>query len=469
MANLSVAEVIELSFLGALLEQQPAKSESQSHSPSKRYSLIERFLEEIVNIVPIESAFSCIANMADDEKGQRARHLCHVLKTADVKPPLSLSFFMNTALAISRLRGDVVDSTDAVSLEDLFFVFFVVAKRRASPWLWWKQESEGKYLKWFRSDIGAHSRNSDMVKYLQASVEEAIKSSMGRIYAVSGDSIKSLFDATKKLSTSERIPGHTTLLSPRCLLLDRQKKLHELQQEARRQATSNPQSFARTGNAMLLDFVKKLRNEDLNICIQTITAFIKEEVRVPITEFHLDISYWQLLIKFGLGIFRRKVSNDYTTEYVSVGKHIKSIATCAAANSEYADKLQFLLRSSLHQDEELPLFDDKFLMYSLEDHLYSRFTDTSLSKNQRVDESTSLDDIVGKWDTLFKDVAMGSVLQSHRRLVASWLKFSLMVHKLRTELSCHTTLGIVGLVNSGKSTLVKDLFNIKVGVGAKSR
>ena len=84
------------------------------------------------------------------------------------------------------------------------------------------------------------------------------------------------------------------------------------------------------------------------------------------------------------------------------------------------------------------------------------------SKEHWIDESTPLKHIEVNWDTLFKGVAMVNLVHSHRRLIARWLKFSLVIHKLRAALSYHATVGIVGLVNSGKSILVKELFNIKV-------
>ena len=477
MANLSVAEVIELSFLGALLERHPRTS---SHSTSKRYRVIQKFLEVIVEVVPIESVFSCIASIASDHD---ARHLCHMLKLANIRPPLSLTFFINAALAITKLRGEAAEFHDTTSLEDLFYVFFMAAKKLALPLLSFNHQStppsvdEAKYLKWFGSDISSHSRNSDMVRYLQDIVEDAIQHSSGRIPAISGISIKSLFEATEKLSSQGRNPLPTAIKSPICLLKEGQIELQHLQIVARDRLKSQPgveeetETFTKANNTMLLDYVNKLRNEDLHTCIRTITAFMEEQVRIPISDFQLSVSYWKLL-KLGLGIFRRKISEDFVTQYVSVSKHIQGIAnetghtvnpdeSSSIANSKYAGKLQFLLSASLRYDEP-PLFDDKFLMYSLENHLYSRFAHASIPRSRRIDESTPLYEIEEKWDSLFKDVAMSTVVHSHRRLVARWLKFSLLIHKLRAELSCHATVGIIGLVNSGKSTLVKELFRIEV-------
>ncbi len=470
MGNLSIAEVVELSFLGALLERHPHTS------TSRRLRGIQDFLVEIVQAVPRESAFSSISSMSSD---QDARHLCRILMRAKISPPLSLSFFINTALAITKLRGEVIQVHDITTLEDLFYVFFVTAKKRASPLLAFSQSTpptadEGRYLKWFGRDISSKSRNSDVVSYLQEIVEVAINNSAGRIPAISGISIKSLFEDTERLIVCDVNPLPVqTVKSPQNLLNESQKELQNLEDKAQEKlkgqgAGRKRETVTRANNKLLLEYIKKLRNEDLHLCIQMIIAFIEEQVRIPISDFHLGISYWQLL-KLGLGIFRRKVSNDYIAQYISIGNHVKNIAddtghtidlcdTSSVTNSQYAGKLQFLLSASLRYDEP-SFFDEKNLTYSLEEHLYNRFTHATVLK---INESTPLDEIEQKWDVLFKDVAMSTVESSHRRLIARWLKFSLMIHKLRAELACHATVGIIGLVNSGKSTLVKELFKIEV-------
>ena len=108
VANLSIAEVIELSFLGALLERHPTDA---THSTSDRCKVIQEFLKTIIEVVPIESAYSCIANISTD---RHAQHLCHVMKMADIKPPLSLTFFVNAALAITKLRGEASQLDEAL-------------------------------------------------------------------------------------------------------------------------------------------------------------------------------------------------------------------------------------------------------------------------------------------------------------------------------------------------------------------
>lgn len=487
MANLSIAEVIELSFLGALLERYPYGTSLSTPHTSKRFKMIQDFLKSIVGIVPIESAFCCVASTGSN---RNAAHLCRTLKRADIRPPLSQSFFINAGLAITKLRGETVQFDQTTTLEDLFHVFVAAAKKRAAfSFLWFKASpNESQYLKWFGPDVAPNSgENCDIIKYLQEAVEDAINDCHGRIPAISGFSVKSLFEATEKLSNRENVPVAARLpavKSPRCLLKEGRSELLELQTNTRETLKARPssakdteKSSTKAHNARLLDYVNRLRNEELHMCIQIITAFMEEYVRIPVSDFNLTVSYWQLL-KLGLGIFRRKVSaKNISTQYVSVSRHIRSIADETghtipayetkketerdATNSKYAGKLQFLLSASLRHDEPL-LVDDQFLIYSLESHLYWRFAHSTVPEHQRIDDSTPLQKIEENWEVLFKDVGLSTIVPSHRRLIARWLKFSLMMHKLRTELSCHTSVGVVGLVNSGKSTLVKELFQIEV-------
>ena len=469
MANLSIAEVVELSFLGALLEQQSATPHT-----SKRFRMIQDFLRAIIDVVPIESAFSCIANTSSV---QNASHLGRTLKHAHVNPlPFSQSLFVNAALAITKLRGEAVHFNDTTKLEDLFHIFVLAAKKRAASFK--AAPNESQYLKWFGPDVVSNGgENHDVVEYLQTVVEDAISNCQGRILAISGLSVKSLFEATENISKQENDPmatGIPAIKSPIYLLKEGRTKLIELQSNMSRKDIEKSSTKAR--NTRFLDYVNRLRNEELHISIQIITAFMEEYIRIPVSDFNVTVSYWQLL-KLGLGILRRTMPKDVTKQYDSVSRHIRSIADDTGlpvdayvikteterdvANSKYAGKLQFLLNSSLRYDDPM-LIDDKFLVYSLESHLYRKFADSTVPERKRIDDSTPLQKIEEDWDVLFKDIALSMMEPSHRQLIARWLKFSLMIHKLRTELSCRTCVGVVGLVKSGKSTLVKELFQIVV-------
>ena len=94
--------------------------------------------------------------------------------------------------------------------------------------------------------------------------------------------------------------------------------------------------------------------------------------------------------------------------------------------------------------------------YSLERQL------VELCRERNINAETSLSTITGKWSVLFKGYTLSLVHHRCRLLIARWLKWALMIHNLREELAKYTAVGVVGLVNSGKSKLVNTLFGIEV-------
>ena len=128
------------------------------------------------------------------------------------------------------------------------------------------------------------------------------------------------------------------------------------------------------------------------------------------------------------------------------------------ADPNYAGKLQFMVQGM----KETVSCNSHYVSYSLERQLLE------LCKKLNIDESTPLDTLVGDWDRIFKDDILSMVMLTHRSLIARWLKWALMVHHLREELAHYTAVGVVGLVNSGKSLLVSTLFDIDVSIMMKS-
>lgn len=476
MAKLSPAEVIELSFLSTLLERQCQDSQPLSN----RFQKIKRIFEAIQDVVPLESVLSCIAKTESD---QIVHQLSLSLKNANLKPQFSIELLINTALAITRLRGESLSpskNNETLNLEALFYIFVQTAKRCAAtsyqfsslgrqldPFSEVEGEYARKFFKWFPKPDGTSSKSleAELINYFVEMVRNAIKSCSGRITAISGVTVKQIFKTTEG----------SIIKSPITLLKEGREKLKLLQDEMgnelRRQSSGTHEgtqpevSCTQAYNARLLDYVNKLRGNDLHICIQILLSFMEERVHIPISEAK-PVSYWKLM-KLGLGIFRTKIPNKGITRYVSVSKHVNSIANEVRMKGEgmdttlgdgpeqlYAGKLQFLFSAGQHSQES-SLIDPEYPHFSLESHVFEQCEDRKIT-------DLSLQNILTNWDEHFQGVSMSSVAQSHRSLIAAWLKFSLMIHKLRNELSCHTSMGVVGLVNSGKSTLVKQLFKIKV-------
>ena len=108
----------------------------------------------------------------------------------------------------------------------------------------------------------------------------------------------------------------------------------------------------------------------------------------------------------------------------------------------YAGKLQFLLQG-VEQTATCSI------SYSLE---------YQLCKHLKFDKSLSVNDLIKRWSTIFRNDALSLVAAPYQPLIARWLKWALLVHDLRETLARYTCVGVIGLVNSGKSQLVSTLF-----------
>lgn len=135
---------------------------------------------------------------------------------------------------------------------------------------------------------------------------------------------------------------------------------------------------------------------------------------------------------------------------VKVENYVKAIFSAEQASADddqYAAKLQFMAQGMT----KTVTCNSQYISYSLERQL------SELCNERRVDTDIPLDELVAKWGVIFKESILSLVAISHRPLIARWLKWALMVHNLREELAKYTTVGVAGLVNSGKSKLISSL------------
>ena len=97
-----------------------------------------------------------------------------------------------------------------------------------------------------------------------------------------------------------------------------------------------------------------------------------------------------------------------------------------------------------------------YVSYSLERQLEDQCT------KRNIFHHTPVDEIVAQWDDNFEDENLTFVPSQYRPLIARWIKWSLMINNLRESLARQTAIGVIGLVNSGKSKFVRALFGKKV-------
>ena len=139
---------------------------------------------------------------------------------------------------------------------------------------------------------------------------------------------------------------------------------------------------------------------------------------------------------------------------VKIGDYVKTTLGNGDVpdDSQYAAKLQFVVEGMI----KTVTCNSQHVSYSLEQQL------ADMCKQFNIVATVSVDSLLMRWSRLFKDNVLSLVCYQYRPLIARWLKWALMIHELREALAKYTAIGVVGLVNSGKSKLVNTIFGIKV-------
>lgn len=218
-------------------------------------------------------------------------------------------------------------------------------------------------------------------------------------------------------------------------------------------------------NRKMLDMISTIRKKQ-KVCSTLLGAFMQAQVRVPLVKktvrdtaqaigkTAIAVGLWALLSMpyFDLNSF---LSAKFSSLIIEVARFIHgtySGSNAVEVGDEYAGKLQFLLQGI----ETTVSCNSRYISYSLEQQLKEECT------RLNIDASMDVKELIDNWDDIFNNNVLSLVTPQSRELVARWLKWSLMIHDLREELAKYTSIGIVGLVNSGKSRLVSSLFNIPV-------
>lgn len=225
-------------------------------------------------------------------------------------------------------------------------------------------------------------------------------------------------------------------------------------------------------NTSMLEHVNKIV-EDLKPCVTMLGGFMEQQIRVPMVNNELDtakalrtaehsgaIGVWALFALSQKDIISILSSRKNQTLVFQIskfieGSHSEGFTTKkedAESVTSYNAKLQFLLQGM----KKTVTCSSNYISYSLEREL------VDICKECQISASTSLSSIIDKWTVRFKNTALALIPYTYRPLLARWLIWSLNIHQLREGLASYTTVGVIGLVNSGKSTLVNKVFKIEV-------
>ena len=500
LAKLTPSELIETAYLSALLEQHPhQKSTTFSH----RFSVVRAFLQQIVAVVPIESIVHAIASCEDENIANR----CADMVTAsqlELPPSLMLLCGIDSAFDAqvrghrSQLRTN--EEEYCISISQLTGKNITQKRARANYKEYLRHASNqssspvdqiiDREQFYARSMINLHPSsiiddaansltvvfphlqdNPRLPKIMQLykifeEVDKGVKF-CNQIDAINGLKLDLIYPVAIRESPTKK------LKSPLEILIDGRKQLSKLSQQSL--LSSQPDQLLKKEqqkqlselfNSKMLEIVNNIRSNDLKMCTHLLGAFMEEQIKVPLvkSEFNTAKALGGLLNAAAVGVWAMfslslgdmdAVIQSIPTKslLVQVTEYIKGIFTekTETADRNYAGKLQFMVQGM----DKTVSCNTHYISYSLERQLIE------LCKKLNISEST-LEVLVQDWDKLFKEDVLSLVVPTHRSLIASWMKWALMVHNLREELAKYTTVGVVGLVNSGKSLLVSTLFNIEV-------
>ena len=467
---LTPSRLIELAYLSALLEQYPF---STSQPVSRKVEVITAFLERVVQVVPLESIGYAISN----SEYTLAARCTRALLESQVKLPTSKLLVDGLLQALLYMEGGGVSQQVLLSAKKhlqaklpqyspLHFSGFRISRTANTVELQLQDLISGMFESFSLppSEPPKHKKDIENLSTLQhALYEERVQEALdGTGKIICGLNIEQLY-SVRHSSDAQETPS--SFKPPLNILQQGNDKLTSLAKECMTKVACSKSNT----NSIMLQIVNEIRQGDLAICTALLGGFMEQrEIDIPLVKSRKDrstslsvqgpasVGVWALSsLKYAdIGPLLSQCHGNQLL--VKIEKSVKAIleheSMSEADNEQYAAKLQFMVQGL----QRIVTCNSQYISYSLERQL------SELCTERNIDSDTPLNDLILKWGILFKNHLLSHVAHSHHPLVARWLKWALMVHHLRESLAKYTAVGVVGLVNSGKSTLVNTLFKIPV-------
>ena len=434
---------------------------------SHKFEVIKKFLEDVVKVVPFESIAYAIAN----GNYQTAMQCSKALTTVNVKVPVTQIMYRGLSDAIYHLHYGVPTSllhsleTRALEKYNLYqfsYIYFDAGKL-VCELLSHSGTQQSMKVQADMKNIQLEATNTEVASEFQHLRDTLFPSEL---------SSSSPNPMVSKRAIEELYPIHcdtsSGLMSPLNILVNGRKKLAELSVSV----TSISPSLH--SNKEMLTVVNNIRYNQLDTCTSLLGGFMHQgAVEIILSSSKLSqvgVSDVRVCTPASVGVWAL-FSLDYNHVQpiltqcqdeqllVRLFDYVKGISGISHEPESddcdfnpYAAKLQFIVQGMT----KTVTCDTQHVSYSLERQL------VELCNELRIDATTPQSEITGKWSVLFKGKTLSLVHSACRHLIALWLKWALMIHNLREELATYTAVGVVGLVNSGKSKLVNTLFGIEV-------
>ena len=439
---------MELAYLSALLEHR------QKGHQSNRFTAIKKFFESAVSVVPLDSLFYAIASA----KLHVVYQCCELFSSSDTLATLTLSsefVLSSTAHALSRIVklwhemvGENDDSDVTVHCDD----------SKGSSDLWTivsKLPAERRE----RYDLLGNA----IIKIGQ--LRDKCRSVTGSAY---NTDLQVIYPSGDINDTRE-----SKCKAPISLLTSGRQELNHLSEKL--MAENSHAQFVKENtssntNIIMLQVLTKLRKE-FETCSTLLGSFMESQVQIPLAKAGGDgylnkvaehaksfgLSVWGLFI-LPFKVLNQLVSSDVSEDFrqfvIEFSHGIYNYIFPGSANHfpDYEERLKFLV-GSMNQGWTC---NQNYVSYSLERQLEDH------CKKRNIYHNTPVDEILNQWNANFENETLTLIPNDYRRLVARWIRWSLMINNLRESLANQTAVGVIGLINSGKSKFVRSLFGKEV-------
>ena len=478
---------MELAYLSALLERR------QEGHHSKRFEAIKKFFESAVSVVPLESLFHAMANAKLDVMVQCCKIFCScdTLSKMDVSSQWLLTSMerVSSRIALAQQHLNMIQRY-STNVERLHY----------SPSFDFDDDMERLQYELMRIPTAKQREYyqllNDTYSLILPLLEKYKMQRVNRLrqHTPCKTDLKVIYPSVDDKGAQK--PNETRCKAPLNLLTEGRKKLNRLSEELIAEHSGYTDETATSStNIRMLSVLTELRKE-FETCSTLLGAFMESQAQIPLDKAGGDkyvnkfakhassigLSVWGLLIlpfEYLNRLIISNLSEDFRQFVVEFSHHIRGIRNYVFSPSEHQFPDYDERRGVRHynmfppSEHQFPDYDERleFLVGSMKQSwaINQQYVSYSLERqlrmeceNRNIHHNTSVNDILEQWNANFEDERLTLVPKEYRRLVARWIRWSLMINDLRESLASQTAVGVIGLVNSGKSKFVRSLFGKEV-------
>ena len=432
LAKLTPVDLIEIAMLSVALERRATTGGVYS----ERYHAVQEFFNTAMDVVPIESVVYAL---------RAEGYLYHdILSVEDFYALRGMQSYC------SLLLDNYERNNPFSHLGNLPKMGLTLPQR---IWPFAANDLITAHLGASFSQQAQFTTSFGQQVHVAASVAQQVQStpSATKQPVISGMGIKMLF-------TNE-----VAELDPRNQLKKAREDVDELVIKQSTNSQSNASLASDCTNVEILRLISNIQAQARQFS-QLVDAFMKSQVKVPLlnsprdTARVLDESQEALGVWYLIGLNYANMSQILSDGklVIDVINYLGSFLPENQRMMGYSAKAQFINQAM----STTVSCSSEHVCYSLERQL------KELCLKCGIGPTTTTEELCSSWETFFREKILSFVALPHRPLLARWIKWMLAVHDLRESLAKQTVIGVIGLMNSGKSTLMNKIFCQKVCASA---